>query len=211
MSIMRNVQDADCSGRALAILLVAWVLTAMVASILLRWDYMWVVLMILTMLVLLICGYTAYNVKKAHARFLLEEQRRAAIRTVSGMTAANRREVMITISCRNELIIYSEGMRNFCKFMRLFLQQESSVYAAHLSPDLPPSYASVVSMQTTPTSAPAILSADQSGHDKYDDPPSYAIVVASLDTQEVSGVSDVQKNSTAPISTSNSYMCSHER
>ncbi|XP_012235306.1 uncharacterized protein [Linepithema humile] len=186
------LMDADCSGRALATLLVAWVLTAMIASILLRWDYMWIVLMVLTMLVLLVCGYTAYNVKKAHARLLLEEQRRAAIRTISGMTAATRRE------------------------------QESSVYAAHLSVDLPPSYASVVAVQT-PTSAPTILTIDRSGDDKYEDPPSYAIVVASLDTQdrcaETSGLSNVQpfapaeKNSTAPatISASNSYVCSHSR
>ncbi|XP_072766930.1 uncharacterized protein [Anoplolepis gracilipes] len=85
--------DADCSGRTLATLLVAWVTTAMVASILLQWEYMWIVLAILTLLFLLICGYTAYNVKRTHARILIEQQRRAAIRTVSGIMAANRREM----------------------------------------------------------------------------------------------------------------------
>lgn len=95
MSIIQPVQDADCSGRTLATLLVAWVATAMVASILLRWEYMWIVLAVLTLLFLLVCGYTAYYVKKAHARLLLEEHRRAAIRTVSGMTErGNRREVL---------------------------------------------------------------------------------------------------------------------
>jgi len=94
MSIIQPVQDADCSGRTLATLLVAWVAMAMIASILLRWEYMWIVLAILTMLFLLVCGYTAYYVKRAHARMLIEEQR-AAIRTVSSMMErSNCREVL---------------------------------------------------------------------------------------------------------------------
>ncbi|XP_050463001.1 uncharacterized protein LOC126857534 isoform X2 [Cataglyphis hispanica] len=85
--------DADCSGRALASLLIAWVTIAMIASILLEWNYMWIVLMVLTLLFLFICGYIAYNVKKTNARILIEQQRRAAIRTISSITAANRREM----------------------------------------------------------------------------------------------------------------------
>lgn len=97
MSKMRILQDADCSGRALASLLIAWVTITMVASILLEWDYMWIVLMILTLLFLFICGYIAYNVKKTNARILIEQQRRAAIRTISSIAAANRREVFYDI------------------------------------------------------------------------------------------------------------------
>lgn len=91
---MQNLQDADCSGRTLATLLIAWVTAAMVASILLQWEYMWIVLAILTLLFLLFCGYTGYKMKKTHARMLLEQQRRAAIRTVSSITAINRRQVL---------------------------------------------------------------------------------------------------------------------
>ncbi|CAL1679795.1 unnamed protein product [Lasius platythorax] len=142
--------DADCSGRTLATLLIVWVTTAMVASILLKWEYMWIVLAILTLLFLLVCGYTAYNVKRTHARILIEQQRRA-IRTVSSIAAANRREI------------------------------ELSTYSTHLHTDLPPSYASVVTTQTTTSTSPGALS----GEDKYEDPPPYSIVIASLDnTQE---------------------------
>lgn len=104
MSKMRILQEADCSGRILASLLIAWVTIAMVASILLEWNYMWIVLMVLTLLFLFICGYTAYNVKKTNARILIEQQRRAAIRTISSITAANRREVFYDIYV--ELIIF---------------------------------------------------------------------------------------------------------
>lgn len=90
---MQILQDADCSGRTLATLLVAWVTAAMVASILLQWEYMWIVLAVLTLLFLLLCGYTGYKMKRTHARMLLEQQRRAAIRTVSSITAINRRQV----------------------------------------------------------------------------------------------------------------------
>ncbi|KAH0954226.1 hypothetical protein HN011_001749 [Eciton burchellii] len=143
--------DADCSGRTLATLLVAWVAMAMVASILLRWEYMWIVLAILTMLFLLVCGYTAYYVKRAHARMLLEEQR-AAIRTVSSITERS--------NCR---------------------EMERSAYAAQLNADLPPSYASVVSMQSSSTSSLARI--DRSVEDKFEEPPSYSTVI-NINTQE---------------------------
>lgn len=179
--------DADCSGRTLATLLVAWVTTAMVASILLQWEYMWIVLAILTLLFLLVCGYTAYSVKRTHARILIEQQRRAAIRTVSGITAANRREI------------------------------ESSTYSTHLSADLPPSYASVVTTQTSTTPRAS------SDEDKYEDPPSYSIVVASLDnTQDRNAGNSCELNVSPPkctrnntaaatYSASTSITCSHER
>ncbi|KAL6423700.1 hypothetical protein ACFW04_010299 [Cataglyphis niger] len=178
--------DADCSGRALASLLIAWVIIAMVASILLEWDYMWIVLMVLTLLFLFICGYIAYNVKKTNARILIEQQRRAAIRTISSITAANRREM------------------------------ESS-YQAHLHVDLPPSYTSVVTTQTTTSAFPRAFD-----DDKYEDPPPYSIVIASLNnTQErnaeissESGMtsSKFRKNSaTDAASASTSLACPHGR
>ncbi|KAL6263837.1 hypothetical protein P5V15_003919 [Pogonomyrmex californicus] len=83
--------DADCSGRMLATILIAWVTTAMIASILLQWEHMWVVLVVLTVLFFLVCGYTVYTVKRAHARVLFEQQR-ATIRTISDITTANHRQ-----------------------------------------------------------------------------------------------------------------------
>lgn len=89
---MQIIQDTDCSGRMLATVLVAWVTTAMIASILLQWEHMWIVLVILTLLFFLICVYTVYTVKKTHARILIEQQR-AAIQTISDI-AANGRQVL---------------------------------------------------------------------------------------------------------------------
>lgn len=91
---MRIIQDADCSGRMLATILVAWVTTAMIASILLQWEHMWIVLVILTLLFFLVCAYTVYTVKRTHARILIEQQR-AAIRTISDITAS-RRQVLFS-------------------------------------------------------------------------------------------------------------------
>ncbi|KAM0725952.1 hypothetical protein ACS0PU_008033 [Formica fusca] len=180
--------DADCSGRTLATLLIAWVTIAMVASILLEWEYMWIVLMVLTLLFLFICGYTAYNVKKTNARMLIEQQRRAAIRTVSSITAANRREM--------------------------------ELYRTHLHVDLPPSYTSVVTTQTTTSTSPRV-----SDEDKYENPPPYSIVIASLNnTQEqnaeISSESDVSSSkfrkssaadAAAATSASTSLACPQER
>ncbi|XP_072756551.1 uncharacterized protein [Anoplolepis gracilipes] len=179
--------DAHCSGRTLATILIAWVTTAMVASILLQWEYMWIVLVILMLLFLLICGYTVCNVKRTHARILIEQQRRAAIRTVSGIMAANRREM------------------------------ESSTYSTHHT-DLPPSYASVITTQTT-------TSFRASGEDKYKDPPPYSIVIASLNNRqdrnaEISSESKMlpfkfttsnAADVAATTSTSTSVTCPHER
>ncbi|KAF7995024.1 hypothetical protein HCN44_004496 [Aphidius gifuensis] len=55
----------DCSGRSMATLLVAWLSAAMVASILLRWKYMWIALAILTILFLAACGLAAYSSRKS--------------------------------------------------------------------------------------------------------------------------------------------------
>lgn len=83
-------QETDCTSRSLATLLVAWVGAAMVASILLRWKYMWIVLLVLTLLFLIVCGYAAYTTKKAQDRAIAAEQevrrQRAEmeIQTISG-------------------------------------------------------------------------------------------------------------------------------
>ncbi|GAB1863896.1 hypothetical protein CAJAP_04975 [Camponotus japonicus] len=179
--------DADCSGRTLATLLVAWVTAAMVASILLQWEYMWIVLAILTLLFLLLCGYTGYKMKRTHARMLLEQQRRAAIRTVSSITAINRRQI-------------------------------DSTYPTHLHADLPPSYTSVTMQTTTSTS-------QASDEDKYEDPPPYSVVIASLDNSqnpnaEISSESNVSPfkftktrvaDVSAATSASTSLACPHGR
>ncbi|XP_011334334.1 uncharacterized protein LOC105277585 isoform X2 [Ooceraea biroi] len=162
--------DADCSGRTLATLLVAWVATAMVASILLRWEYMWIVLAILTMLFLFVCGYTAYYVKRAHARMLIEEQRRA-IRTISGIAERNNRREM-----------------------------ERSAYATQLTVDLPPSYASVMSAQPTSTPPPASLQIDRSGEDKFEEPPPYSTVInISVQEQTAQEASSVSNTSSSAL------------
>lgn len=137
----------------LATVLVAWVTTAMIASILLQWEHMWIVLVILTLLFFLVCGYTVYSVKRTHARILIEQQR-AAIRTISDITA-NRRQPLQTVS--------------------------SAFTVRSTRSDLPPSYASVMSIQGTSTSPRTI---DPPGEDKFEDLPPYSVVIASINAQE---------------------------
>ncbi|XP_012057482.1 PREDICTED: uncharacterized protein LOC105620601 [Atta cephalotes] len=170
--------DADCSGRMLATILVAWVTTAMIASILLQWEHMWVVLVILTLLFFLVCGYTVYTVKRTHARILIEQQR-AAIRTISDITT-NRR------------------------------QAESSAYAVHSSPDLPPSYASVMTVQGTSRSTQMLTTINPSSEDKFENPPPYSIVIASINAAQEQNVEmsrerhvpSTKKNEVAILTTS---------
>ncbi|XP_071566833.1 uncharacterized protein [Temnothorax nylanderi] len=146
--------DADCSGRMLATILVAWVTTAMIASILLQWEHMWIVLVILTLLFFFVCGYTVYTVKRTQARILIE-QRRAAIRTISDITANRGQAGPLAFTMRS-------------------------------APDLPPSYASVVTVQgTSGTPGQTSGTVDPPGENKFlEDPPPYAIVVASINMQE---------------------------
>ncbi|XP_012535913.2 uncharacterized protein LOC105836431, partial [Monomorium pharaonis] len=167
ISIMRIIQDADCSGRMLATVLVAWVSTAMIASILLQWEHMWIVLVILTLLFFLVCGYTVYTVKRTHARILFEQQR-AAIRTISDITA-------------------NRG------------QTGSSVFTVRLPPDLPPSYASVVTVQGT-TGPNRTSETVVPGQDKFEDPPPYSIVIASTNAQERNA--EVSSENRAPTAAS---------
>lgn len=95
-----------------------------------------------------------------------------------------------------------------------------SMYPTHLHTDLPPSYASVVTMQTT-TSTTSPRTPDE---DKYEDPPSYSIVIASLDNSqnrnaEISSESNVPfkftknrvANVAAATSASTSLACPHGR
>jgi len=58
---------------------------------------------------------------------------------------------------------------------------ERSAYAAQLNADLPPSYASVVSMQSSSTSSLARI--DRSVGDKFEEPPPYSTVI-NINTQE---------------------------
>ncbi|XP_018401062.1 PREDICTED: uncharacterized protein LOC108778388 [Cyphomyrmex costatus] len=161
--------DADCSGRMLATILVAWVTTAMIASILLQWEHMWVVLVILTLLFFLVCGYTVYTVKRTHARILIEQQR-AAIRTISDITA-NRR------------------------------QAGSSTYAVHSSPDLPPSYASVMTVQGTSRPTQMSTTINPSNEDKFENPPPYSIVIASINAAQEQNVEMSRERHVPSVST----------
>ncbi|XP_051167455.1 GATA zinc finger domain-containing protein 4-like isoform X2 [Leptopilina boulardi] len=68
-------QDTDCTSRSLATLLVAWVGAAMVASVLLRWKYMWIALAILTLLFLIACGYAACNARRTQHRIVCRSNR----------------------------------------------------------------------------------------------------------------------------------------
>lgn len=66
--------SSECSGRSLASLLIAWVSAAMVASVLLRWKYMWIALAVLTLLFFLACGYTACtNCQRTEAQIIPED------------------------------------------------------------------------------------------------------------------------------------------
>lgn len=89
------IQGADCSGRTLATLLVAWVATLMVTSILLQWQYTWIVITTMTLMFLLVCACMAYNIKKTQVRTWFEDYQRTEsererrerrhIWTISGM------------------------------------------------------------------------------------------------------------------------------
>lgn len=105
------------------------------------------------------------------------------------------------------------------------MQTGSLPFAMRSTPDLPPSYASVMTVQETP--APAQTSTiDPLDENKFEDPPPYSIVVASIDMQERNAeVSEEQyvppatstkkddstvASATADLATM-SHMCSQER
>lgn len=68
-----------------------------------------------------------------------------------------------------------------------FLQTGSLAFAMRSTPDLPPSYASVMNVQET--SAPVRTSTiDPSDENKFEDPPPYSIVIASTNMQERNAV-----------------------
>ncbi|XP_025158976.1 uncharacterized protein LOC105185856 [Harpegnathos saltator] len=157
------IQDADCSGRTLATLLVAWVATLMVTSILLQWEYMWIVLTFLTILFLLICACMAYNIKKTHMRTWLNEHQRATSET----ERERERE-------RRPVWTISNGLTtDDCR------EAESRRIV-----DLPPSYSSVVfSMQPTSGSLrPSLITGNSPADAKAEDPPPYSSMMAITDT-----------------------------
>ncbi|XP_066586268.1 uncharacterized protein [Prorops nasuta] len=177
--------DTDCSGRALATLLVAWVGTAIVASILLRWKYMWIALAVLTLLFLLACGYTACHSKaiNENARAIngtitdeeSEIRRRRHMRR--GRARSGGREAQITtVSSRVDNCF----------------ENEPPGYQAFWITDLPPSYASVIgsgssillpvhtssldSASASSSSYPYLCSIDSTASPP---PPPYAIAIES--------------------------------
>ncbi|XP_014482294.1 PREDICTED: uncharacterized protein LOC106748364 isoform X2 [Dinoponera quadriceps] len=172
---------ADCSGRTLATLLVAWVATLMVTSILLQWDYMWIVLTILTIMFLLLCACMAYNIKKAHMRtWATEHRRREAgdgerrarrpVWTISGMTDEDRRE------------------------------RESRQVT-----DLPPSYSSVVLSvcSTQPTSDSvqrvSLTIGDPPDGPKFEEPPPYSSVFSCTDAHDRNAEAANEPNTTSSV------------
>ncbi|XP_043467128.1 diacylglycerol kinase A-like isoform X2 [Leptopilina heterotoma] len=116
-------RDTDCTSRSLATLLVAWVGAAMVASVLLRWKYMWIALAILTLLFLIACGYAACNARSAHQR----------------------------IACRsNRPIVRRRSIENVQTVSRIVdgnYVVDPPAYQTFWITDLPPSYSAVIRAQ----------------------------------------------------------------
>ncbi|XP_032688927.1 uncharacterized protein LOC116852549 isoform X2 [Odontomachus brunneus] len=155
------IQDTDCSGRTLATVMVAWIAVLIVTSILLKWEYTWIVVTILTLLFLLICVWMAYHIKRAQQRTWFEEYQRRTdyenerrernIWTISGITVDN---------C---------GERESQRIV-----------------DPPPSYSSVIPtvQSTSESSRPSLTIGNLPNDSKCEDPPPYSSVICSTDTRD---------------------------
>ncbi|XP_015116257.1 uncharacterized protein LOC107040625 isoform X2 [Diachasma alloeum] len=144
-----DYRESECSGRSLATLLVAWVSAAMVASVLLRWKYMWIALAVLTLLFLIACGYAAFTTRRNLQRDILTDdpyfdQRRREINTVSGDLA----------SCGERV--------------------EPPAYHNYWITDLPPPYAVVIGAEPPPTPVEERV---QSQGPRLSNPPPYSVAV----------------------------------
>jgi len=98
------------------------------------------------------------------------------------------------------------------------LQTGPSALAVRSTPDLPPSYASVTTVQGTSIHARTSMIIDPPGEDKFEDPPPYSIVIASTNMQntEVSRERRVppaftKKDDAAASTTSASHTCQYPR
>ncbi|XP_015592227.1 probable serine/threonine-protein kinase clkA isoform X2 [Cephus cinctus] len=167
-----NETDSDCSGRSLATLVIAWVGAAMIASILLRWTYMWIALTVLTLLFLVACGYATCNARRAHLRAMMEEEEWQAGRQ-------RRRE--------RRLETVSGGVDNYPEVIN------PPAYENYWITDLPPAYTVVVgehgsehaNLPPLPDEGPAISNRRNSN------PPPYSVAIqsepAALASQSQSG------------------------
>ncbi|XP_033215681.1 uncharacterized protein LOC117172052 isoform X2 [Belonocnema kinseyi] len=153
-------QDADCTNRSLATLLVAWLGAAMVASVLLRWKYMWIALAILTLLFLIACGYAACSARRSHERIVYENGDRHIVR--------RRRHSL-------------EHVQTVSRVVDNNYIVEPPSYQTFWVQDLPPTYSAVVRTQV-PASIPdyRLTSADDPPiGPRLSNPPSYSIAIGS--------------------------------
>jgi len=89
---------------------------------------------------------------------------------------------------------------NSCLRVRI-LQAESSAYAVHSSPDLPPSYASVMTVQGTSRSTQMLTTINPSSEDKFENPPPYSIVIASINAAQEQNVEMSRERHVPSVST----------
>lgn len=84
--------------------------------------------------------------------------------------------------------------------LHIRLLQTGSLAFVRPTPDLPPSYASVMTVQETSTPAWVPRTVDP-GEDKFQDPPPYSVVIASTNMQEQNTEipSEWHAPSTAPV------------
>lgn len=175
MNIVCQKKQADCSGRALATLVIAWVGAALVASVLLKWTHMWVSLAVLTLLFLVACGYAAYDARKTQERVLAREterqeerrrRREQQLESVSG-GVDNYPEV------RSVQLLKSRLLQKLIQIQVI----DPPEYQTFWVPDLPPSYNAVVSTQPASSvvdpEVPAVLPP------RLSNPPPYAVAVQS--------------------------------
>ncbi|XP_046472015.1 uncharacterized protein [Neodiprion pinetum] len=155
-----DLKEADCSGRALATLVVAWVGAALVASVLLKWTHMWVALAVLTLLFLAACGYAACDARRTHERALAREEQRQLERR-------RRRE--------QQLESVGGGIDNYPEIIN------PPEYQTYWVSDLPPSYNMAVNTTGSvggATTGPEVDTEAQSiTAPRLSNPPPYAVAI----------------------------------
>ncbi|XP_046739939.1 uncharacterized protein LOC124407651 isoform X1 [Diprion similis] len=157
-----DMREADCSGRALATLVVAWVGAALVASVLLKWTHMWVALAVLTLLFLAACGYAACDARRTHERALAREEQRQLERR-------RRREQQLES-------VAGGGIDNYPEIIN------PPEYQTYWVSDLPPSYNMAVNTTGSvggATSGPEVDTEAPITAPRLSNPPPYAVAIQS--------------------------------
>ncbi|XP_034937718.1 uncharacterized protein [Chelonus insularis] len=162
-------RQSECSGRSLATLLIAWVSAALVASVLLRWKYMWIALAVLTLLFLIACGYAASTHRRNTER------------------STSREETRIIDGRNRNIPTVSGGVDNNTDIIA------PPAYQTYWINDLPPSYTVVIGTQPPTGAYP--MHVEELFTPRPSNPPPYSVATqhdhtqSSSDTHQLPGQS----------------------